>query len=460
MTTRKILLLVGGGHSHIQVVKNLTHNIRDTQCILVSDSPAAVYSGMLPAVVAGLIPYEDSLVHLQPLCEAHNFHFIHGTVTQIDPRNKRVYFNAPQSSVQLTLHYDVLSIDVGSRTRDVNNASQTTITKGKAQLPLIVRTRPILYLEHSIGEYERLAREASLPCSRVVVIGAGAAGIELALALEARFKSSLGDTEVRIVSQHDALGSQFGRLSGAAVAAECRRRGIQMHIGQSVVSVRDGVVQLGDETEYHYDMAVIATGAAAHEWVRTTGLVTDEDGWLVVERTLQCKGFPEVFAAGDCISFDGAFGKHFPPKAGVYAVREGPVLTRNLQKMLGKGGNLMEFTPQASFLSLLSTGDGRGIGTKHGLAFKGTWVYRLKQFIDERWQERFRVSQGTARRMEKGQEDADRQFDGSAAEGAALLLSSEDLNQNDSFEKQLSVLQRMDCDDEFREELLKCVQVP
>ncbi|PXF50140.1 hypothetical protein BWQ96_00300 [Gracilariopsis chorda] len=458
MTTRKILLLVGGGHSHIQVVKNFTHSTHDTQCMLISNSPVAVYSGMLPAVIAGLIPYEDSLVHLQPLCEAHNFHFIHGTVTQIDPQNKRVYFNAPQSSIQFTLHYDVLSIDVGSRTRDVNDVSQPTMTNAKTQLPLIVRTRPILHLEDSISEYESLAKEASLPCARVVVIGAGAAGVELALALEARLKRSLDETVVRIVSQHDTLVSQFGRMSGAAVAAECRRRGIQMHIGQPVISVKDGVVRLKDGTEFTYDMAVIATGAAAHDWVRRTGLVTDEDGWLVVERTLQCKGFADVFAAGDCISFGGAFGKQFPPKAGVYAVREGPTLTHNLQKVLGNRGTLMEFTPQASFLSLLSTGDGRGIGTKHGLAFKGTWVYRLKNFIDERWQERFRVSWGTDGRVEDGQEDVDGQFDGTAAEGAALLLCSEDLNQSDSFEKQLSVLRRMDCDDDFREELLKCVQ--
>ncbi|CAN8061949.1 unnamed protein product [Agarophyton chilense] len=450
---KKVLLLVGGGHSHVQVVRNLRHD-SGAQCILISEAAVAVYSGMLPAVVAGLTPHSNSLVYLQPLCEAHNFHFVQGKVVRVEPSTKRVFFNAPYSTLECSLRYDVLSINIGSCTRELDSSVDT---RGDAHsLPLVVHTRPILQLESSVCTFERLAKKAGLKRALVAVVGAGAAGIELALALEARLRRSIGDVILTLVSKHDAIGSQFGNMAGAAVVAECKKRAIQVRFGRNVQSVHGGVIRLDDGSKLSYDMAVVATGAASHDVSRNMGLQLDEDGWIVVDKTLRCKRQDDIFAAGDCISFDKLYGNNFPPKAGVYAVREGPVLMHNLQQRLNKSQDMLEFVPQASFLSLLSTGDGSGIGFKYGLAFKGTWVYHMKNFIDERWQERFRVDKG-----KKGRGDGDKAveilFDGEAAEGAASLLCSEDINEHDSFEQQLSVLRRMDVDQQFREKLLQCV---
>ncbi|KAI0564434.1 Pyridine nucleotide-disulfide oxidoreductase [Gracilaria domingensis] len=340
-----------------------------------------------------------------------------------------------------------------SRTRDV---VQTSLVSEQSALPLAVRTRPILRLESAVCNFERLADEAGLKCAHVVVVGAGAAGVELAFALEARLKRSVGDVMLTIVSKHDAISSQFGRATGAAVAAECRKRAIHVQVGRDVLSVDAGVVRLDDDTKLSYDMVVLATGAAAHDVCTKFGLQTCEQGWILVDASLRCRGQSDVFAAGDCVSFDGLFGDNFPPKAGVYAVREGPVLTHNLQQRLNNSSKLSEFVPQASFLSLLSTGDGRGIGTKYGLAFKGTWVYRMKNFIDEKWQQRFRVAGDN--RAQGAETEVECSFEGSPVEGAALLLCSEDINEHDSFERQLSVLRRMDGDEAFRNAVLSCVR--
>ena len=190
-------------------------------------------------------------------------------------------------------------------------------------------------------------------------------------------------------------------------------------------------------------------------------LEQDLEGWLLVRPTLQCIGHDNVFAAGDCASFAKAFGINFPPKAGVYAVRQGPVLTQNLEAVLEDSKHLKEYVPQTSFLSLLSTGDGRGIGSKYGLVFRGTWVYRLKNYIDESWQDKFRVTspKANSQQLVSKPSRVEQVFDGTPDEGAAILHAAEDSRVVDSFEEQLMVLRRMDEDVQFREQLLRHVSV-
>lgn len=188
----------------------------------------------------------------------------------------------------------------------------------------------------------------------------------------------------------------------------------------------------------------------------------DNYGWLLVEPSLQCVGLSNVFASGDCASFGNKYGLGFPPKAGVYAVRQGAVLAHNLDILLSSRAAtqpLKPFVPQPCFLSLLSTGDGRGIGSKYGLVFTGTWVYRLKSYIDEMWQNRFRSSSNRTSSHVSRTGVVDSKFEGSPAEGAVVLLAAEDIFSNDSFEQQLMVLRRMDNDMHFRERLLACVEV-
>lgn len=309
----------------------------------------------------------------------------------------------------------------------------------------MILTRPIGDLLPALRRFEM----AAPPSPRVVVIGAGAAGIELALAMDARLKHIDPTTSVTLVSR-DSLLNDFGRAKAAAVSAELRRRGVK-ELHALADQVRDGVVTLDNGGHVAFDCLLLATGAAPHDWLaRCTDLKTEE-GWLHVEQKLNVVGRGNVFAAGDCVTFGARFGEGFPPRAGVYAVRQGPILTHNLKVVLEGRGFMKTFVPQATYLSLLCTGDGRAIGSKYGLVFKGTWVFRLKNYIDEAWQRKFRVEKDD---IDKGQEVSNSCFEGTAAEGAALLQAAEDVLMGDSFEKQLTILRRMDLDSNFRDEVL------
>lgn len=105
------------------------------------------------------------------------------------------------------------------------------------------------------------------------------------------------------------------------------------------------------------------------------------NGYFKVNDFLQSTSRPNIFAGGDCITMESYAGKNFPPKAGVYAVRAGPILAQNIVSYI-TGKELVKYVPQSGFLSLLMTADGKAIGTKFGIAFCGKWVWNMKDSID------------------------------------------------------------------------------
>lgn len=470
--TRRVLVLVGGGHAHIQVVLGLSKSVTSsTTCVLVSDSELAAYSGMLPAAVAGLVPEERAHVNLRQLAAHNGFRFVHAAVTGVDATKKEFRFrpNAGSESLECRMRFDILSINVGSRTVSIPDRQapaweqiEEMDASSAGAVPMMIETRPILQLMSSVSSFEESMRSqvSRREKVRVVVVGGGAAGIELALAVHTRLAQTIGKVSMTLVSKGNSFASAFGKQAGNAVFAELKKREIGFRFGTTAVATnkRAGLLVLDNSPMMPYDLLIVATGAASHSWLKdATNLSVDEDGWLVVEPTLQCRGHADVFAAGDCISFAGRFGENFPPKAGVYAVREGPILAHNIELALKKDKisvpPFRQFHPQSSFLSLLSTGDGRGIGSKYGLVLKGTWVYRLKNFIDESWQDRFRVT-STPVQSQKLSKSLQETFNGTPIEGAAILQAAEDICGGDSFEQQLLVLQRMDKDIGFRRKLL------
>ena len=97
---------------------------------------------------------------------------------------------------------------------------------------------------------------------------------------------------------------------------------------------------------------------------------------------LQSTSHPNVFAGGDCITMESyAEEGNFPPKAGVYAVREGPFIAQNIIRYM-KNEEMLKYVPQREFLSLMMTGDEKCIGTKFGMAWSGKWVWKMKDYID------------------------------------------------------------------------------
>jgi selenide,water dikinase len=206
---------------------------------------------------------------------------------------------------------------------------------------------------------------------RVAVVGAGAAGAELAMAL--RHRGAL----VTLYSERPVLG--------ARVVKQLRKRKVDYRSGMPVTAIEPGPVVVTGTARQEFDLVLLATGAIPLQWLQQSALAQDERGFVLVERTLRSLSHPEVFALGDCATLRDA--PH--PRSGLYAVRHGEALIDNLRLVLG-GAPLVDFVPQKNALVLLSCGARYAVAERGGWSAQGRWVWWWKNRIDRRWIASFR----------------------------------------------------------------------
>lgn len=365
------LVLVGGGHAHVQVVRRwMMAPMAGVRLSVVLDRPEAVYSGMVPGFVAGDYAAHELEIDVVPLARRARARVVLARATGVDPVARRIELEGRPSLV-----YDVASLDVGSSVRGLE-------LPGVAEHALA--TRPIRAFVDDL--HARLDPLRALARPRVAVVGAGAAGCELAFTLRARLLAAGIEPELTLVSDAARVLEDLPARVGARLERETRRRGIRLRLGQRVRAVsKDGL--LLEDGDVPSDLVVWATGAAAHPFLAGSGLPTDAAGFVRVRDTFQVEGHDDLFAVGDCASLGSA---PWVRKAGVYAVRAGPVLDANLRARLGSR-RLRSHVPQRDFLMLLNLGAGEAFGSKWGLAAQGRPVFRLKDWIDRRFVRRFRV---------------------------------------------------------------------
>jgi len=370
---RHDLVLVGGGHAHIQVLKRWAMApVSGARLTLVVDRSVAVYSGMVPGFVAGQYSREALEIDVRPLALRAGARCIVAAATALDTGARRLALNGRPA-----IAYDTVSFDVGS-------------TVAGLELPGVrehaIPTRPIGEFVRRVDEVLAVARASE--STRLVVAGAGAGGVEVAFALAARLRHDRGGhVEVLLLESGARVLPGYAASAAARVQAAAEARGIVIRTGARVTQVEPGVVHLEGGERLPADAVVWVAGAAALPIFRGSGLETDEVGFVRIRPTLQCVGHDEVFAVGDCSAWPTAPGL---AKAGVYAVRQGPVLAHNLMARIG-GARLRPYRPQRDFLSLLNLGDGGAIGTKWGVSVEGRAVFRLKDWIDRRFVRRFQV---------------------------------------------------------------------
>ena len=364
------LVLVGGGHAHVQVVRRWMMAPPDgVRLSVVLDRPVAVYSGMVPGFVAGDYTAEQLEIDVLPLARRAGARVVLAAATRIDPVARRIELDGRPS-----IPYDVASLDVGSTVRGLD-------LPGVREH--VLSTRPIR------GFVDQLdARVAALSPAepRLVVVGAGAAGVELCFTLDARLRARGVSPAITLLdASHQVMAGAAPRVSGR-VRRELARRGIAVRSGARVCEVHKDRVTLEDD-ELAAELVVWATGAAPLERPSLAELPLDDAGFVRVRPTLQVVGHDDLFAVGDCAALEWA---PWVRKAGVFAVREGPLLDANLRARL-RGRRLRAYRPQRDFLLLLNLGGGGALGTKWGFTAAGAPVWRLKDAIDRRFMRRFRV---------------------------------------------------------------------
>jgi selenide,water dikinase len=336
---------------------------------LVVDDPVAVYSGMVPGLVAGQYDPHELEIDVRPLARRAGVRVIGARLERVDAERRALHVAG-----RPPIRYDLASLNIGSTV-----AGQDVPGVREHALP----TRPIATL---VAELD--TRLAGLPAQpRIVVVGAGAGGIELAFCLEQRLRASGSHPHVTLVAASDRpLPGRHGRIAGRVEDA-ARRRGIPIRTNTRVVRVGASEVELDDGATLPADLTVWAAGAAAHDVARNSGLPTDDRGFIRIESDLRVEGHTDLFAVGDCAV---PIAHPTLPRAGVYAVREGPVLADNLRALLERRP-LSDYVPQSDFFGILNLGDGTAIGMKWGLPVEGRLVMRWKDRIDRKFMDRFQV---------------------------------------------------------------------
>ncbi len=373
----KNLVLIGGGHSHVAVIKHFGMNpVPGVRLTVISRDIHTPYSGMLPGFVAGHYGYDDIHIDLRPLSQFAGARLYHNEATRIDTENKTVICQG-----RPPVPYDVLSINIGSTPRigEIPGA-------GDFAVPVKPINRFVDHWEHM------LSRIIDQPGPhRVGVIGAGAAGVELLLAVQYRLQNVLmelgrssEELVFHLISKSDEIMPQFPSGVARRFNRILDERAVVVHRGVEATQVEQGVLALSSGTRLELDEILCVTAAGAAPWLKASGFEVDEFGFIKVADTLQVLSHPDIFAAGDV----AAVVNHPRPKAGVFAVRQGKPLADNLRRVLLHKPP-RAFSPQSSLLALISSGDRYAVATKGPFYASGKALWTWKDWIDRRFMEKF-----------------------------------------------------------------------
>lgn len=365
----KELVFIGGGHAHALVLRKWGMNpVPGVRLTLIDPNPTAPYSGMLPGLIAGHYQQADLEIDLVKLARFAGARLILGRAVGID-RAARLVHVAGRAPV----FYDHASIDIGITT-------DMPVLEGFAEHA--TPAKPLATFVARWEEHLTAATSGARP-ERVLVIGGGVAGVELALAAAHRLRQAGLKGEVTLLEAGDSILRDLGPGARAALTAQIHAYDIDLRCGVTVRRVTAQGVELADGNHLDGGMVLGVAGARPQAWLAETGLQLTK-GFVDVGPDLSTLSDPRIYAVGDI-----AHLTHAPrPKAGVFAVRQAPVLADNLLADV-VGGERRAYRPQRDYLKLISTGSRRAVADKLGLRLEGDWLWRWKNRIDRKFMAQF-----------------------------------------------------------------------
>lgn len=361
------IVLIGGGHTHALVLRMWgMRPLPGARLTLVNPLPVAAYSGMLPGHVAGHYPRAALEIDLVRLARHAGARLVLARAEGIDLAARRIHVPG-----RPPIAYDIASLDIGI-------SSQMPGLPGFG--PNAVPAKPLdAFADAWDGFLARVAGGRADPL--VCVIGAGVAGVELALAAAHRLGPG---AQVTVLEAAEVPLRLLGRGARGRLLRHMERAGIALLTGAEVARVHPESVELADGRVIPSAFTLGAAGTLPQAWLTETGLAL-QGGFVRVRPTLQTVTDTAVFAAGDIAHMDAAPR----PKAGVYAVRQAPVLLHNLAVAATGEGRMRDYRPQRDYLKLISTGGRGAVADKWGLPLDGGWLWNWKDRIDRAFMARF-----------------------------------------------------------------------
>ncbi|KAF0285097.1 selenide, water dikinase SelD [Spiribacter sp. SSL99] len=371
------IILIGGGHSHVGVLRRFGMKpVPGVRLTLICRDTHTPYSGMLPGYVAGHYSYDDVHIDLRRLAEFAGARFLRTEAIGVDREGRRVL-----CSDRPAVPYDRLSINIGSTPR---------VTDSAGAADHAVAVKPIhRFNDRWLALLERVRTNPGP--MHIAVVGGGAGGVELLLAMHHRLRNELQ----ALGCDPDLLAFTLFTRGGAVLPTHApnvrqrftrvlAERGIAVHCNAEVTGVDATGLSTLDGQHHAADEVVWVTRAGGADWLRDTGLALDDSGFIQVTDTLQTVTDANVFAAGDIASMVN----HPREKAGVFAVRQGRPLARNLRLSL-MDREPVPYRPQRHWLALISTGDQYAVASRGPFGAEGRALWRYKDWIDRRFIARF-----------------------------------------------------------------------
>ncbi|MGK7908078.1 MAG: selenide, water dikinase SelD [Synechococcus sp.] len=375
----KNLVLVGAGHSHAIALKLFgMHPIPGVQITIITETTYTPYSGMLPGHVAGYYSLDDCHIDMRPLSQFANARLFIDRVVGLDlDRQEVLCANRP------AVPYDLLSINIGSTPAKANAAGAEKFAIPSKPI------RQFLARWHQVVENVRQQPDRPLTFA---IVGGGVGGVELSLNMRSRLHQILqeagqatSNVAIHLFQRGELLVPDLNHKARHLLTQNLIQQGIHIHLQQQVTEVQPDRIFTQSGQELACDRIFWVTQASAQPWISTSGLATDEHGFIALRETLQSESHPNVFAAGDI----SAVTAHPRPKAGVFAVRQGKPLYKNLRRML-LGQPPQPFKPQKDFLRIIGTGSKSAVACKWNWAWQSHWMWRWKEWIEFRFMDRFR----------------------------------------------------------------------
>ena len=387
----KDLVLVGAGHTNCLFIKMwaMKSNV-SLRVTLINSDPISSYTGMLPSLVAGLCAKSDAQINLFELCRASGVRLIIDTVKEIDKKQSQLVCKTGR-----VVNFDLLSINIGSNSLPLIN--------GFRKYGCSVRPLAVFH-----ERWEKFLQSLnSNSCPVICIIGGGLASIELSFAMDIRLrKMGIENFNIKIFER----GTAFGKLSQSQqryLKAKATLRKIEIIENTVVREVStDGLIKENGKL-VHAGFIVSCIGPQPNDLIKNSK-IENRDGYASVDKTLKVKGLNNVFAVGDCADFPS----QAVDKSGVYAVRQAPILYKNILKLLSKK-ELVHFKPQSDYLKLIIYEGTSAILLRNGIAFSGKWVWSLKKYIDKKFIKNFKkVSENASKKLKSIGNDSKRMLCG------------------------------------------------